>query len=236
MKKVLFFNQYLLISILACTLFQSNQILTGAQEVFTQIYTTNFWANEESVSGSGSTLQETAILRKILPILLQSLNIQTMLDAPCGDHNWIKHIDLTFLNKYIGVDVVQDIIANNKALYECKGKEFRHLDILEDELPYTDLILCRDCLVHFPHKFVWQALNQMKASGARYLLTTTYPDLTQNMDIQKIGWWRPLNLQKPPFNFPEPLIIIHEGVWHEDKGRASKSIALWDFNDLALTS
>ncbi len=53
---------------------------------------------------------------------------------------------------------------------------FRVVNLLDDSLPDADLILCRDCLVHFSHEDVYRALRAIAASPARYLLTTTFPE------------------------------------------------------------
>ena len=60
------------------------------QEVFTKIYDTKFWYNCESLSGAGSNLLYTENLRKELPKLFDIFNIKTVLDAPCGDMNWMR--------------------------------------------------------------------------------------------------------------------------------------------------
>ena len=66
--------------------------------------------------------------------------------------------------KYIGVDIVPDIIKDNEQ-YENKNRSFSQLDITRNELPLADLILVRDCLVHFPHEeiinFIYNILIRM---------------------------------------------------------------------------
>jgi len=46
-------------------------------------------------------------------------------------------------------------------------------------------------------------LRNIRRSGSAYLLVTTFPDRKENVDIIT-GNWRPLNMEKPPFNFPRP--------------------------------
>ena len=68
--------------------------------------------------------------------------------------------------------------AMNQKLLENKKKypqfTFYKLDIINDPLPKTDVILCRDCLVHLTIKQIKTALYNFKKSGARFLLTTTF--------------------------------------------------------------
>src|SRR4051812_19402296 len=62
--------------------------------IFSGIYRNNSWGDPESVSGRGSTLARTEVMRKTLPILLANVRAKSLLDAPCGDFNWMQHVDL----------------------------------------------------------------------------------------------------------------------------------------------
>jgi hypothetical protein len=104
------------------------------------------------------------------------------------------------------------------------------LDITSDELSQADLILCRDCLVHFSFENIRKALNRIKNSGATYLLATTFTGPRTNQDIQT-GCWRKVNLQAPPFNFPEPIELINEKCT-EGSAYADKSLGLWRVADI----
>ena len=84
-----------------------------------------FFSNQkqESISGPGSSLAQTAEIRRRLPVLFASLEIGSMLDAPCGDLNWMRHIDLR-LEKYVGIDIVQSIIEQNRRQLKSKTVNF----------------------------------------------------------------------------------------------------------------
>ena len=201
------------------------------QSVFTHIYDTHAWPGKESYSGPGSTLKETEAIRKKIPALLQELNIKTLLDAPCGDFNWIQHADLNCLDQYIGIDIVADLIQKNRQKYENEIHRFVCANIIADPLPQVDIILCRDFLVHLRFQDILQTLKNMKKSRSIYLLTTTFPQIQSNRDLKKTGQWRPLNLQRPPFNFPKPLVLIKEECKH-DKRYPDKSLGLWKIKDI----
>src|SRR5688500_7192394 len=62
-------------------------------EVFTEIYRQNMWQNEESVSGDGSTLSYTQNIRSEIPKLIKQFKFREVLDAPCGDYNWFRHVN-----------------------------------------------------------------------------------------------------------------------------------------------
>ncbi len=121
----------------------------------------------------------------------------------------------------LGIDIVDEIIKRNKKKYRLNNVQFFHMDITKDLLPTGDLILCRDCLVHF------SLSDNFKASQSRYLLTTTFTNLTFNQE-KRTGSWRPLNLEIEPFNFPKPILVINENCTEGEMNYLDKSLALWD--------
>ena len=200
------------------------------EERFARIYQTNLWFDAESRSGTGSSLELTARLRDSLPPLLRSLNTRRLLDVPCGDFNWISHVDLSGID-YMGGDIVEAVIVANRQRYESSARKFMRLDLTTGPLPQADAILCRDCLVHFSFDNVIAAFRTIKASGARYLLTTTFLDWQVNTDIVD-GDWRPLNLTQSPFRLPTPLGVIIEECTEEGGAYADKALAVWRVSDL----
>lgn len=197
-------------------------------DVFEQIYVKNIWGNSESKSGFGSTLDETANLRRALPDLLQTLDARVLLDVPCGDFNWMSTVDLGNIS-YVGADIVPDLVAEAAEKYSGANRQFLCLDLISDALPRADVILCRDCLVHLPNREACKVLSNIRSSGASYLLTTTFPGQPVNQDIA-MGHWRPVNLERPPFNLPRPITVLHES--NPDPSFADKSLGLWRVSDL----
>lgn len=122
----------------------------NAAQVFQKIHDEKGWHSQESVSGWGSELKNTAQIIRELPGLLGRYGVRSMLDAPCGDFNWMRHVNLDGID-YIGADIVQTLVTANQATWTSPSRRFVHLDLLRDPLPDADLILCRDCLFHFSH-------------------------------------------------------------------------------------
>ncbi len=208
---------------------------TATEQIFTNIYTENVWHDPESISGAGSNLIQTKVLRERLPRLIRELGIQNMLDIPCGDFNWLSQTRLDVSN-YLGADIVEKLVAANQKRYRLdepdRSISFSKMNLLTGPLPRHDLILCRDCLVHFSDSDVAQALRQIKRSGSTYLLTTTFPPPRANDKDIQTGEWRALNLEVAPFHLPKPLLTILEGAT-ERKGRfPDKTLALWKIADL----
>ena len=196
----------------------------STEKRFEYIFAANRWKSEESVSGTGSELAATEALRRELPGLVSDLGIRTLLDAPCGDFNWMHHVIGQLPVRYIGIDIVRDLIDQNKERYSGDRIEFRHGDIITGPVPDADLILCRDCFIHFSFRDTARAIATFKESGAKYLLTNNYPGVELNKDIAT-GQWRSMNLSLPPYDFPEPLIKIQED-------RPWKQMWLWEFSRL----
>jgi len=198
------------------------------EDVFTEIYRTNFWNTNESRSGPGSDLIQTKTICKQLPKLFKELEITSILDIPCGDFFWLKEVNLDFLN-YTGGDIVEDIITQNNLEYSKKNRRFVKLDLINDKLPKTDLILCRDVFPHFSFANIMESIKNIKKSGSKYLLTTSLISKKKNQDIIT-GDWRPLNLLAPPFNFPKPIFIINEHC--SEKSSPDKSLLLWKIHSI----
>ena len=194
-----------------------------AEDRFKHIYETNHWDEAESVSGPGSTLEETEPIRRELPALLAELGASSLLDLPCGDFHWMQHTDLSGV-RYIGGDLVGDLIERNRAKYASDGVEFQKINLVNNTLPAVDVILCRDCLVHLSFADAQAALSNIARSGAGWLLATSFPSVTRNDDIVT-GQWRPINLTLPPFNLPEPEQVIGENCTESEF--ADKNLSLW---------
>ena len=198
------------------------------EDRFRHIYETNHWDEIESVSGPGSTLKETELLRQKIRKLLSELEASSLLDLPCGDFHWMQHVDLTGIN-YIGGDLVSKLVDRNQAKHACEGVDFRKIDLVNDTLPLVDVILCRDCLVHLSFADVQAAFVNIIKSNAKWLLTTDFPSVTRNNDIVT-GQWRPINLMLPPFNLPAPTQIIAENCLEIEFG--DKNLSLWSVEEL----
>lgn len=200
------------------------------EAVFTDYFRRNKWRDPESRSGKGSNLRATAELRGLLPPLLHDLGVKSIVDLPCGDFYWMAHVDLTGID-YLGADIVPDLIAQNTARHGTPTRSFAVVDLIAGPVPKADLLFVRDCLVHLSHDHVMQALANIRASGATWLLTTVYPATPTNEDIVT-GQWRALDLTKPPFNFPPPVRLIAEGAASERGQGPDKHLGLWRVTDL----
>ena len=134
---------------------------------------------------------------------------------------------------YTGGDIVEELIRENQKKYSLSNRKFLNIDILNDSLPEADLLLCRDCLVHFSYNNIFQALNNIKVSRCRYVLFTTFTGRKTNRDIAT-GAWRPLNLQVAPFKFSPPIVLIDEKCKEDNGAYADKHLGLWKISDIPI--
>ncbi|HEX5634660.1 MAG TPA: class I SAM-dependent methyltransferase, partial [Gemmatimonadales bacterium] len=183
-------------------------------EAFRHIHATNLWAGPESRSGLGAGHDQTAALRAQLPALLARRGVRSLLDLPCGDGRWMATVDLGDI-RYLGADLLPELIADNARRHAAPGRDFRVLDLLASPLPAVDLVLCRDCLVHLSFADIARAVANLRRSGSRWLLTTTFPAQNVNEDVVT-GDWRPINLQAAPFDWPAPEELLVEQCTEAD--------------------
>lgn len=170
----------------------------------------------ETECGAGSTLAATEYLRSRLPGVLDRLGIRLLIDAPCGDLNWMRLIEVPY---YIGLDLNPDHIK--------KARQYRQSifswDIVETPLPHGDAIISRDFIQHLPTEKVMTFLKNIRRSEIEWLMITSHSNPV-NGDIRDAGDYRPINLLAEPFNFPPPIISIMDppgsdrilGVWNKN--------------------
>jgi SAM-dependent methyltransferase len=179
----------------------------------------------ETPCGAGSTVKATTVIRAWLPIILRKLRVNSMLDAPCGDFNWLAHTDLSGIH-YFGVDNNKDHVRLAKEKQSAPGFEPKYktvvcIDIVRHVLPmHVDLILCRDFMQHLPNARVIKLLDNFRATKADWLIATSH-DILYNTDIHKDGDFRPLNLCRPPFGFPIPDYSLND---------CGRMLALWSLS------
>jgi hypothetical protein len=184
----------------------------------------------ETACGAGSTMVATKNLRATLPVLLRRLGISSMVDAPCGDFNWMAATNLAGID-YTGCDSSADHIATAHIKAEqrkrrARSVRFIEMDIVTGELPQADLLFCRDFLQHLPNDMALAALRNFVRSGSKWLLITSH-QCRRTDDIADAGQFRPLNLKNPPWLFPKSRAKI------QDPPETRRWMMLWAMKDVA---
>ena len=175
-----------------------------------QIYEQKLWggATHDFYSGAGS--HQTELVNPYLDVVSSFLAAfktpLTVCDLGCGDFNVGKNL-LTHTKKYVAVDIVSDLIARNKSIFEHPHLEFLCLDIAVDELPAADCVLLRQVLQHLSNAEVQSIVN--KLANYTYVIVTEHiptGNFTANKDIIsgqgiRLKVQSGIDLLAPPFNF-----------------------------------
>lgn len=123
----------------------------------------------ETVSGSGSLVKNTENVRHHLPEIIKKYNIKSIFDAPCGDRNWIKHLNFDDLGcTYSGGDIIEDVVKSINLPY------VKLIDLRTTTFPEVDLWFSRDCLYHLSTNDIKQVINNALSSNIKYFLITSH--------------------------------------------------------------
>lgn len=191
------------------------------KEIFERIIRQRQW--RDVLCGTGSTMHFTEPLRQNLKSFLEKHKIKSMLDAPCGDYSWMSQTKLPSKFKYIGADIVNDLIVANQTAYP--KVEFCCLDISQDPLPTVDLLFCRDCLIHFSIVDIQRTFKNIVDSKIEYVMLTNYHELKMG-DIST-GQFRGTNFFQAPFNFESPIDSILDWIPGTANGNQIRDMSLW---------
>jgi hypothetical protein len=74
-----------------------------------------------------------------------------------------------------------------------------------------------------------QFLRSCYESGSKYLLTTNFPEVT-NQELGGIIGWRTINFDQDPWNFSAVETVIEKS-----HSNPEKCVTLYDFNDIITT-
>jgi len=203
------------------------------EQMFTAIYEQIMWGDQggETVSGEGSTINYTKHLREELPKLFEKFNITSVLDAPCGDFNWMRELMKSHPEiQYTGGDIVQPIINQLQATDTTDNQKFIHLDITLSKLPKADLMIVRDCLSHLEPQLVGDFIRNFANSDIKYLLVGTWHNDGSWTNVNlNTGGVHPIDLFSEPYNFDPNVLYSIEDWWGEHRPR---KLCLWSLDQI----
>lgn len=127
---------------------------------------------------------------------------------------------------------MDSIIEINKLKHESYKVKFATSDVVNDEIPSADLVICRDVLFHLPNEDILQIINKVVKSSSKYLLITNHiaveTDSFENLDIST-GDFRRIDLFRPPFSLPKSFILSIDDWLYPDPPR---NMILFEVNQL----
>jgi len=185
--------------------------------VFTEVYETNKWGDNENPNYEGSSGLGSAIWynkKTYIPFIhkfLKKYKIKSVVDLGCGDFR----IGLLLYGKinidYTGYDAYKGVIDyNNEKFKENKKFHFIHSDFTSikkrTRINNADLCIIKDVLQHLPNKTIVDFLNYIiKSNKFKYILLincyNTTPENTKDYrkDI-KLGEFSSLSALRYPLN------------------------------------
>ena len=189
------------------------------KNAFRHIYLSNHWQNyfkldlQKSRSGPGSNLNYTSDMSIELEKFFAEKNIKTILDIGCGDFIWMNLLLNKYYNydKYLGLDIVDELIKNNNLKYSNDKISFKTFDLVKDQIPKGfDIILIRDVFIHLKNEQIVNFLNLLKNLDIKFFGVTSTPSLKKNNELKAVGRYRDINIEIEPFNLRDFLHKIDE--------------------------
>ena len=190
----------------------------STEEIFSEIYAQNKWGGEEGDFYSGGGTGDEGIANayvECLSRLGEELGFAKLraVDLGCGDMRVGARISPLFAS-YLGVDIVEELIAGHRERLANERVDFACLNIIESDLPEGDVCLIRQVLQHLSNAQIAKILK--KLGKYRYVLITEHlptpnPKLRKNLDKPHGSDVRMYDnsgvyLTEPPFNLPESRV------------------------------
>jgi len=194
------------------------------EQEFSRIASSNMWGSQETPCGPGSTVEACKPILEALPRWISKFEVKSIVDLGCGDWNWMKHLDLSGI-QYDGFDVVEFFIAGNRK-YETRNIRFHHADILEAEIPTSDLVICKDVLGHLPNDLVLKVLDKVKGKARLLAASTSVVWPSSKRVGMRVGAFSPIDLEGKPFNVGIPIAQVSVP---NTPGNPPKLFSLWEF-------
>lgn len=190
------------------------------RRAFQFVYRNKRWGSSEGAkffSGAGSRgAVADAYIAIMVPILAaharEMKHASTIVDLGCGDFAVGGHLLSSLQNvRYIGCDIVPEIVAHNNRCYGSRDVLFQALDIVSQPLPEGDICLVRQVLQHLPNRDISVLLP--KLGKYKYVYVTeaqpiepsgpANPDMPVGAGVRfdwRTGRGRGVELNLPPWN------------------------------------
>lgn len=184
----------------------------STEEVFSEIYKSSKWGTnggDAGASGYGSTMRATYLYRAFLQQFMKDLNVRSVVDAGCGDWESTGAIDWTGID-YKGYDIVASVVAADNKKFAKPGVQFFHANIVTDDLPPADLLICKQVLQHLPTADIERFLSTLHKYAHVLLIDSVNPaTLSAKNTDTAAGGFRFLDLTHPPFNLKATKVLTY---------------------------
>ncbi|ASV31862.1 class I SAM-dependent methyltransferase [Maribacter cobaltidurans] len=152
-----------------------------------QIYEQHLWGGDHRMFYSGDGSHDPNLVKPYITAASQFLKSfetpLTVCDLGCGDFNVGRQL-APYTKKYIGVDIVENLIEHNQNTYANENIRFHCLDIAQDDIPQADCAILRQVLQHLSNEEIKRVVRKLK-DFKHLILTEHLPegDFIPNVDI-----------------------------------------------------
>lgn len=204
---------------------------------FRNIYSDKLWGGSEDEKFNSGAGSEDSISIRFIEFTTKYItdnNIKTIVDLGCGDFRVGSKIVSPTIEKYIGIDVVEELINHHQNAYGSEIISFNCLNIINDELPDAELCIIRQVLQHLSNHQVAEIL--VKVRKYKYLIICDHipgGNFTPNKDKRhgadiRLKYNSGLVFNESPFN--ENLKIVDTFIL-KNFGDGTSKLLTWIKND-----
>lgn len=143
----------------------TDELTRSTKKVMSEIYEKKRWGGRQKdfYSGSGSHSRKVVqpYIKTISSFLKDYEDGLIVCDLGCGDFNVGKNL-VPYSKRYMGIDIVDDLIERNKKLFVSEKLEFHCLNIVTDNLPKGDCILVRQVFQHLSNEEIKKVVKKIE--------------------------------------------------------------------------
>ena len=189
---------------------QIRRVNMSDKEIFSEAIESREWGGFAGI-GPGSTREDGAgpFLDYLQDFLDSHNDISSIIDMGCGYGELLKNIKIAENINYLGLDIVDKIIAYNQKHYVRKNLKFAAVNNIEELSAYKgDLLIIKDVLELWSLKNIMYAKNQIMPNF-KYIIVVNniWSAFTSDKNCEaQTGYSRPLDLEAAPF-FMKPAFV-----------------------------
>jgi len=189
---------------------------------FEEIYNRRLWGQHgNTLSGRGSSEAFTHNDSKFISKIISDKKVQSIVDI-CGDFAWQHKFLKNYKGEYLGVDISESCLNRISKSNQLSNVNFKQLDICHDDIPCSDLFICRDVLFHLSHDDILKFFNLLKKSKTEWVIVTSFNHSDQDYKSKQANACQH-NLNLEPYN----LIFEDKFFGYENiKGYEKKFLGL----------
>jgi SAM-dependent methyltransferase len=179
-------------------------------ETFRRIYRTKAWGDDGGPfhSGTGSRGAASEEYCAFVIKFIQEHQVKRVVDLGCGDFSVGRRIAEATGARYIGIDVVPELIEHHRGTVRNPRVSFQCADATSDPLPAADLCLIRQVFQHLSNEEIAKVLANL-GGYAQVLITEHVPVHPQSINRDKphgpdvrVRYGSGVYLEQPPFSKP----------------------------------